>query len=113
MKEELNVYDIVRYFLEKSWMLFFYTREDVKLAYDRIKTILSSEEKYNGRDVSQELEDLDKFYNYFINNFDEYSQIEENKNLFVDIMRIDSNIMFYGNSKSLRRYLSREEKKIN
>lgn len=110
MDSNINIYDVVRYFVEKSGMLFFYTPEDLKKAYDRINVILESKKKYNNIDITEEQKKLDVYYNFFIKNFKEYS--EKNRALFVEIMKIDSNIMFCGSNIALERYMKEITKQL-
>lgn len=110
--KELNIDDVVKYFVENSGMLFFYTKDDVKLAYDRIRTICTCENKYKGVDVTKKLKKLDSYYNFFVENFDKYSQKSQNKELFIEIMKIDSNIMFCGSEFSLNNYKNSLKKNL-
>lgn len=112
MEEEMNIYNVVRYFVENSGMLFFCTKDDVKIAFDRICLIFNDEEKYFGEDITDKMDELRNYYNFFVNNFDEYSQREENKNLFDEIMNTDSNIVLCGSNYSLDLYFSNAKKQL-
>lgn len=112
MEEELNIYNVVKYFVENSGMLFFYTKDDVSVAYNRMFSILNSKIKYFGANLTDEINKLKVYYEFFLNNFDEYSQRKQNKELFSEIMKIDSNIMYCGSNYSLGLYFSDAKKKL-
>lgn len=109
----LDMYNVVKYFIENSGMLFFFTKDDVKIAYDRISTIFNVEKKYNHVEVDNELKKLKEYYDFFCNNFDQYFEIEGNRKLFSDIVKYDSNLIYCGNSNHLRKYVENEKKKLN
>lgn len=110
---ELNLYNVVKYFIENSGMLFFYTKDDVRIAFNRINTIINIEKKYYNAEIDDKLNELKSYYDFFIKNFDQYSQIEENKTLFIDIMKYDSSIMFCGSTNSLKKYIEMIQKRLN
>ena len=112
MDESLNMNEIVKFFVENSGLLFFYTRDDVKDAYNKIYTILNSKKEFMGLEVEDEINELKVYYDYFLENFDEYNKENNNKQLFVDIMKLDSSIMYCGSNSSFELYLKDVKKQL-
>lgn len=111
--DKIQLNDVVKYFVEQSGMLFFYSPEDVKKAYNRISSILNGRKKHYGINNDLELDKLNRYYGFFIKNYDKYINKEENRNLFVDIMKVDSNIMYCGTKKALELYKKDIKKNLN
>lgn len=108
--EEITEYylkDAVKYITEKSGILLFESKDDLKLAYNRVKAIIKAELKEN----TVEEKNAKKAYECILNNFEEYKSTNENSKLFSVIKDFDSNIIYYGDNQKLQSYLNNKIEK--
>lgn len=108
--EEITEYylkDAVKYITEKSGILLFESKDDLKLAYNRVKAIIKTELKEN---IVEE-KNAKKAYECILNNFEEYKSTNENSKLFSVIKDFDSNIIYYGDNQKLQSYLNNKIEK--
>lgn len=108
--EEITEYylkDAVKYITEKSGILLFESKDDLKLAYNRVKAIIKAELKEN---IVEE-KNAKKAYECILNNFEEYKSTNENSKLFSVIKDFDSNIIYYGDNQKLQSYLNNKIEK--
>lgn len=108
--EEITEYylkEAVKYITEKSGILLFESKDDLKLAYNRVKAIIKAESKEN----TVEEKNAKKAYECILNNFEEYKSTNENSKLFSVIKDFDSNIIYYGDNQKLQSYLNNKIEK--
>lgn len=108
--EEITEYylkDAVKYITEKSGILLFESKDDLKLAYNRVKAIIKAESKEN----TVEEKNAKKAYECILNNFEEYTSTNENSKLFSIIKDFDLNIIYYGNNQKLQSYFNNKIEK--
>lgn len=109
MEENTEHYldDAVKYITEKSGILLFESKDDLKLAYNRIKTII----KMKSKGDSTEEKKAKKAYECILNNFEEYKLTNENSKLISEIKDFDLNIIYYGNHQKMQEYFNNKIEK--